>query len=370
MIRWILKSLTSEPWHLVASVSAIGGAFALALFFEAVFAGESKQIVAYIDQSDADVWVMQRGVSNMHMATSYVSDWKADKIENIEGVNKVTPILYLNTVMQAGGRSWFSFIVGIESGNARAGPWSIAEGKQLPGPGEAIVPAVLARLAGLGVGDTISIAGHEFTVAGLSDGTFSMANSITFVTLADLADIMSTFASMSYFLVDVAPGVDSIALAKRVTSEIEKVNAVDNRHFTKNDREVAMQMGLEIIVLMTVIGGTLAILLTGFSVHSSVSRKEHEFAVMKALGVQNKMIYFCVMVYAIGLALLGFSLAVILVLVATPITASFVPQVTLQVTMPALLRFIVAALVVALLAAILPVRRIVRIDPVQAFKVS
>jgi putative ABC transport system permease protein len=105
MLRWTLKNLIAEPLHLVASAIAIAGAFAMVLFFDAVFAGESKQIVAYIQHIDADVWVMQKGVSNMHMATSFVWDWKADRIEQVEGVKKVTPILYLNTVMQAGNRN-------------------------------------------------------------------------------------------------------------------------------------------------------------------------------------------------------------------------------------------------------------------------
>lgn len=148
MFRWTWNSLVAEPWHLLASASAIGGAFALVLFFEAVFAGESRQIVGYIRHSDADVWVMQKGVANMHMATSFVGDWKVDIIERLQGVSKVTPIFYLNTVMRAGDGSWFSFIVGLEDNDPRAGPWAVASGKSLPDRGEALVPAVLARLAG------------------------------------------------------------------------------------------------------------------------------------------------------------------------------------------------------------------------------
>lgn len=367
MLRWTLRSFMMEPLHFLASVSAVAGAFALALFFEAVFAGESKQIVAYLRHSDADVWVMQKGVSNMHMATSFVWDWKADQVKDIEGVHKVTPILYLNTVMRAGDRNWFSFIVGLEEDNARAGPWRVAQGKTVPGPGEAIVPSVLARLTGLELGDHIAIAGRHFAVSGLSDGTFSMANSITFVTMSDLSDIMSTIGSMSYFLVDAAPGVDSLNLATSIRNEVDKVNALPTQRFVENDWEVAMQMGLEIIGLMTLIGGALAILLTGFAVHSSIARKERELAIMKALGVGNRAIYASVMMQAGCVALLGFTLAVSLVFLAIPITASWVPQVTLLVTAEALLRVGYTALFVALLASILPVRKVVRVDPMIAF---
>ncbi len=368
MLRWTLKNLIHEPLHLLASVGAVGGAFVLVIFFEAVFAGESRQIVAYLRHSDADVWVMQKGVSNMHMATSFVWDWKADSVGEVDGVAKVTPILYLNTVMRAGGRNWFSFIVGLEEGDARAGPWTAVDGKSLPGRGEVIVPSVLARLAGLRIGDDISIAGRRFSIVGLSEETFSMANSVAFVALSDLAEIMSTFGTMSYFLVDAMPGVDREALAERIRNEVDKVNAVPVEDFIDYDWELAMQMGLEIIGLMTAIGGALAILLTGFIVFSHISRRERELAVMKAVGVPNHEILWSVLVQTSWIALLGFLLAVSLILVAIPLTATFVPQVTLEITGPALLRVGLCALFVTLVATIIPLRRVMRVDPATAFE--
>jgi putative ABC transport system permease protein len=363
-----LKTLIYEPLHVVASVCAVAGAFALVIFFEAVFAGESKQIVAYLRHSDADVWVMQKGISNMHMATSFIWDWKADKVGEVEGVARVTPILYLNTVMRAGERNWFSFIVGLEEGNPRAGPWTSVEGKNLPGPGEAIVPTVLARLADLKLGDDVSIAGRRFSIVGLSEGTFSMANSIAFVTLSDLAEIMSTFGTMSYFLVDAEPGIDPAVLAERIRSEVEKVNAVPLQEFIDYDWALAMQMGLEIIGLMTVIGGALAVLLIGFTVFSHISRREQELAVMKALGVRNREVLWSVLVQTCWIAMLGFFLAISLVLVAVPLTATFVPQVTLEITLAALARVGLIALVATFVATIVPLRRVMRVDPASAFQ--
>jgi putative ABC transport system permease protein len=368
MWRWTLRTLVAERAHLLASISAVAGAFALVLFFEAVFAGESEQIVAYIERSDADVWVMQKGVTNMHMATSFVWDWKVDRVAQVDGVRTVTPILYLNTVMQAGARNWFSFIVGLEEGDPRAGPWEVTAGKGLPGAGEVIVPAVLARLAGLSIGDEVGIGGESFTVAGLSAGTFSMANSVAFVTMSDLSDIMSTFGSASYLMVDAEPGVDPTVLAARIQDEVDRVSVLPSERFVANDWAVAMQMGLEIISMMTVIGGALAILLTGFTVYVSVSRRERELAVIKALGFRNRAIYASAMFQAVVIALGGFVLALAFVRLAVPVTAAFVPQVTLQVIPDAVLRVGVIAVFVAALSSMLPVRKLVRVDPVLAFK--
>ena len=368
MIRWTFRSLFGEPSHLFASVSAVAGAFALVLFFDAVFAGESKQIVAYIRDSNADVWVMQKGVSNMHMATSFVWDWKSDRVRNVEGVRQVTPILYLNTVMQTGDRNWFTFIVGLAENGSRAGPWDRVEGKAQPGPGEAIVPRVLGDLTGVELGDEVRVAGRPFTVAGLSEGTFSMANSVAFVTMDDLSDIMSSFGSASYFLVDAEPGVEGPVLAARIRDEVDKVNAIPREEFVANDWDVAMQMGLEIIGLMTFIGSALAILLTAFTVYTTTRRKERELAVMKALGVRDRAIYASVVLQACVIAILGSSLAAVLVAAAAPLTAAIVPQVSLYVTSEALQRVVLISLVVAMLASPLPVRRLVHMDPMSVFR--
>lgn len=367
MLKWTLKSLIAAPLQLVASIGAVAGAFALVLFFEAIFAGESDQIVAYIRHKDADVWVMQKGVSNMHMATSFVSDWKADRIEEVNGVERVTPILYLNTVMEAGDRNWFSFIVGLEQDDPRAGPWKTVAGEPLPAPGEAIVPQVLAEMTGLGIGDPVSIAGRNFVISGLSGDTFSMANSIVFVTMADLSDIMSSIGSMSYLLVDAERGVDPVELAARIRETVERVYALPQQAFIASDWEIAMQMGLEIIGLMTVIGGALAVMLMGFIAYSHVVQRERELAVMKALGVRSRAIYWGIMLQVGCITLAALLLAAGLVLLADPLTAWLVPQVSLSLIPEALLRLGAVALVVGLAASVIPVRRVVRVDPVSAF---
>jgi len=368
MLRWTFGTLLAERGHLLASMGAVAGAFALVLFFEAVFAGESRQVVAYIERSHADVWVMQTGVSNMHMASSFVQEWKADRVRQVPGVRRVTPILYLNTIMQTGDRRSFSFVVGLEDGNTRAGPWSVTEGKSIPATGEVIVPAVLRRLAGVQLGDTATIAGRAFAVAGFTEGTFSMANSVAFVTMSDLADIMSTFGTASYLLVDAEAGVDPAALAVRIRDSVEKVNAVRRERFAENDWDVAMQMGLEIVSLMTLIGGALAILLTGFTVYVSVSRRERELAVIKAMGFRNGAIYTSALIQAGVVAAGGIVLAIGIVSLAVPLTASFLPQVTLEVMPDALLRIGLIALVVALGSSILSVRKLATVDPLSAFQ--
>ena len=92
MWHWMYRSLLHEPLAFVLGIAATASALLLVMFYEAVWAGEAEQIVAYPRNAGADVWVMQRGVANMHMATSYLSDWKVEQVRQLPGVADVEPI--------------------------------------------------------------------------------------------------------------------------------------------------------------------------------------------------------------------------------------------------------------------------------------
>lgn len=370
MFLWAWKSLISQRGALVGSALGIASAFILVIFFSAVFRGEAVQIVAYPENIKPDVWVMQKGVGNMHMAMSFIWDWKADRIQDMAEVKRVTPILYQATVAHMGDWESFAFIVGLlPESRKRAGPWEMASGRQIENPGEAVIPDVLSVFTGAGIGESISIANKSFTVVGLSAGTFSSANSIIFVPFSDLEDIMSSIGTYSYLLVDAEEGVDASALAKKIRHEVEKVNALPHEEFVKNDFQMAMQMGVEIIFMMTVICSILAALIVGFTAYSLVMRKRRELAIVKALGTRNFSIIYSVVFQSVILTMFGFLISAAFALVVIPYISSLIPQLTLAVSFSDIARIGLIAFSVAILGSTIPAYMILRMDPATAFNV-
>jgi putative ABC transport system permease protein len=369
MLQWAWKTLISQRGSVLGAAFGIAGAFTLVIFFGAVFRGESGQIVAYPANVKPDVWVMQTGVSNMHMAASFLWDWKADRIAAMPDVKGVTPILYMNTVVRAGDQEAFAFIVGLLPGDERAGPWKMATGRKIQFPGEVVIPEILSDLTGVDVGDIISITDRRFTVVGLSAGTYSSANAVMFVPFSDLEDIMSSSGTYSYLLVDAQEGVDPNVLAERIRLEVDKVNALPHKEFIENDFALAMQMGVEIILMMTIICSALAALIVGFTAYSLVTRKRQELAIAKALGTRNGPILLAVVFQSVILAISGFLVAVIFALVVIPIIPSLVPQLTLVVSFGAIARIGLVALLVAILGSLIPAWMVTRLDPATAFYV-
>ncbi len=368
MLQWTLKTLWVQRAATLASAGGVAGAFLLVILLEAIFLGESKQMLSFIENTAPDVWVMQDGVSNMHMATSFVWDWKVEEVAALPGVESVSSILYVNTAVNAGGRDWFAYVVGIEPDDPRAGPWAIAAGRAEPAPGEIILPQMFARATGISLGEQARIADTDFTIVGFSKGTFSMANSVAFVSAADLEDILNVGATVSYMLVDAAAGTSGEELTTRIEAEVEKVNALTQEEFIDSDFEMAMKMGVEIISFMTIIGSALAAAIIAFTTFVQVSRRFHELAVAKAIGVTNLSVYVSVVFQSLIVTGIGYLIAVTIAAGAMPVIAWLVPEVIFLVSATSLMRMAGIALCVAMLAAVVPARFVASVDPASAFE--
>lgn len=368
ILRWTGRNLLREAGTSAASLGGIALPLLLVILVEGMFAGESERIAAYPERAGADVWVMQAGVSNMHMATSLMRRDLERAVEQVPGVASVTPVMYVSAFLSAGGRHWYSYVVGLETNAPFGGAWAIVEGRDRPGRGEAVVPAVLAAKTGTGLGDVIELFGRRFRVVGLSAGTYSMANSITFVSYADLQDLLSAPHGASYFLVKADADERAGSLAERIRQKVPEVNAMSRDALAASDRRMAMQMGVEIIQVMTWIGSFVAALVVAFTAYAAAIRRKRELGVAKALGMPNRRLYLAVLAQALSLSALGCVLALLLAQVARPLIQALVPEVALLYPPSTAVRLALVTVAIALTASLLPARRIARLDPADVFR--
>ncbi len=368
MLYWSLKTLFSEPMRLIASALAVAVSFILVIFFSAVFEGESDQMVAYLEKMDTDIWVMQKGVSNMHMASSMVWDWKADKIAQIPGVENVKAILYLNGPVKIGGKDWFSYILGIKPEHQSAGPWAMAQGKAMPGIGEALIPEVISQLTSVKIGDEIIMIDRSLRVVGLTKGTFSMASSVVFVSHHDLGDLLEGKDQYSYIMVNTESGVSIANLIEKIKHEVDKINVLTNDEFINSDWQLAVQMGAEIIRMMTILGTILATLIVAFTAYSLIARKRRELAIAKALGFRNSQIYVAALGQSIIITGFGLLLALFISFALLAWLPNIIPQINLAIRLHQFIPLAIVSLPVAVLASIGAVRTVARVDPMTVFR--
>lgn len=368
MWRWSVKSLLSEPLRLIVSALAVALAFVLVIFFTAVFEGESERMIAYIEETNADVWVMQKGVSNMHMASSMLWDWKVDKIAQVPGVKDVSAILYQNGPVKIQGKDWFSYVIGVAANQRFGGPWDMAQGKAIPGPGEVVIPEVISRLVGVAIGDTVRLLDRPLRIVGLSRDTFSMSSSIVFVAKDDLADLIEGRDQVSYVMVRAEPGVSARVVAQRIEESVDKVNALTRHEFIESDRDLALQMGAEIIRTMTTVGTLLATLIVAFTSYSIVARKKRELAVAKALGFRSVHVYAAVLCQSVMITGLGLVFSAVIAFAVLVWLPAMVPQINLVVRWHQFVPVAIVSLPIAILASLVTARTVVKIDPMIVFQ--
>jgi len=367
MIYWSIKTLLSEPTRLFISALAVSMSFLLVVFFSAVFEGESEQMVTYLRKMDADIWVMQKGVSNMHMASSMVWDWKVDKIASIPGVKAVSAILYLNGPLKIGGKDWFSYLMGISPKYKNTGPWDMAKGKALPEQGEVVIPEVVSQLTGVQIGDEITMVDRKLRVVGLTHGTFAMASSVVFVSHEDLGNLLHGRDQVSYIMVYANPGVSTQTLIQRIKDDVEKVNVLSSEDFIQSDWQLATQMGTEIIRMMTTIGTLLATLIVAFTSYSLVARKKQELAIAKALGFSNGQIYSAALCQSVVITGTGLLFTLLLSYTLLTWLPAMIPQLNLAVGLHQFIPIVVITLPVAVIASFIAARTVVKVDPMTVF---
>ncbi len=368
MIRLAFRNLFQNKIRLVISVGGVALALLLILSLDAVFTGVERQITAYIEYSDADVWVSQADVLNMHMASSSLPDSVARKVRAVPGVESVTPILYLtNNVVYEDERN-LAYIIGLPESAEMGGPWKISSGRSLPGKGEAIIDRTIAEKAGIKLGNKVEILGKEFEVTGLSEGTASLVNSVVFISMDDFEELRGSYDTVSFLLVKVEDGESPALVATRIEARIRDVTAQSGDDFASQERKVVKDMSTDVITIMNLIGFLIGLAVMALTVYTSTLSRRREYGMLKALGARNADLYLTVLAQALLSVMLGFLFGWTITLLLSLVIPVFGSNLLLEVSRVSLLKVGSVSLVIAALSAMIPIRQIAGLDPAMVFR--
>ncbi len=350
-------------------VSAIGIALALilGLFLDAVFRGEANQILAFVERSPGEVWVLEGGVENLHMARSTVSEQAIARVGRVDGVKTFMPMLYRDGLLGPKGREIFSYVAGIPADPESRAIWEQATGWKAPEPGGVIVPEPLSSKEGYQLGDVITVSGVSYSVSGYSLGTFSMANPLVFIDESDARTQFALSTGANMVLVQAQPDITPAQLAERIQKENPDITALTREQLMKNDYSMALDMGGALISMMGMIGTGVAALIVAFTAFAFVSARVGELAVAKALGAPRHQLIFSAMFQTGLVALLGVALALGAIVPIEAVLSAYVPDVAVQFSFVVALKLGVATFVAAQLAALIPAIYVQKVDPVLVF---
>lgn len=362
------KNLFEQPLRLLFSILGVGLSVMLILVMWAILEGVVGQAGTYVRNTDAQIWVVQKGFTDIAHGFSVVPSSLRRPLARIPGVKSANPITGARSDIPTpeGGKESLS-VIGYDTKSGVGGPWDFATDAALPKRGQLVVDETFAETNGLEVGDELKTPDRPREVVALSAGTNQFTNQLAFGELRDVKHLVRLRDDVNFFALQVGPGaIDAVQAAVRRRFPFVTPFAKDT-FVANNEREI--KEGFQpILFVMVGIAFFVGLAIVGLTMYTATTEKAREYGVLSAIGANRRDLGGVIIRQAAITTGLGFAMGCLLVVPAGWLIGQLAPKTELDY--PGWLFVITAgaAVLMALAASYLPVRRLARLDPAAVFR--
>jgi len=372
----------------------LGLLIGVTLTMAGVYRGMVDDARALLNNSGADLWVVQQDTQGPYAEASSLRDDTVRSLLALPGVARAANVTYLTMQVRHQDGDIRVMVVGIEPGQPGEPAYLLA-GRHIT---RSHYEAVADLRTGFGLGDRIRIRRHDYTVVGLTQRMVSSGGDpMVFIPLKDgqeaqflkdndaiLNDRARTAAnpglnrpgvpglldavqaaqasnhSVNAVLVQVRPG----ASAEDVAAPIRRWKHLEA--FTRAQMEEILVAKLiatsaKQIAMFLAILAVVSAAIVAFIIYTMTLGKIREIAVLKLIGTRNRTIAGMILQQALGLGLIGF----IVGKVAATVWAPVFPKYVLLEPADAV-RGLAAVMLICALASTLAIRAALKVDPAEA----
>lgn len=361
------KNLLEQPVRLVISAGGVALAVMLILVMWAILEGIIGQAGTYVRNTDAQVWIVQKGFTDIAHGFSVVPAGLERRLEAVPGVRRASPITGARTEVETAGGKDAVAIIGYDTRTGVGGPWRYATRRKVPRRGEIVVDETFARTSGLEVGDTMSLPDRPRRIVALSADTNQFTNQLAFGELADVRSLVRLRGDVNFFAVQVEPGRQR-AVAEAVGRGIRGVSAFTKPQFVANNEREIKDGFQPILYVMVGIAFFVGLAIVGLTMYTATIEKTREYGVLSAIGADRRDLSAVIVQQSAMTSALGYAGGCLLLVPASWAIRELAP--TTELEFPPLLFAVVAvaALLMAVLASVVPVRRLAGLDPASVFR--
>jgi len=361
------KNLFEQPFRLIVTLGGVGLAIMLMLVMSAILQGVIRQAGAFVKHTDAQVWVVQKGFTDIPHGFSVLDVSLRRRLERIPGVRDVNPLVGARSEIPVGGKKETLAIIGYDVRTGVGGPWQFATKPAVPRRGEIVVDETFARTAGIKVGDQLQLPDRARRVVALSSGTNQFVNQLGFARLDDMRHLVPLHGQVNFYALRVRSG-DAARVRSRIDREFPGVTAFSKAAFVANNEREVRASFQPILYAMVMIAFLVGLAIIGLTIYTATVEKTQEYGVISAIGAHRGDLSRIVLQQSAITAFLGFVLGCLLVLPAGRLIDSFAPKTQLVYPLVLFPGVAVAALAMALVSAYVPIRRLARLDPAAVFR--
>ena len=372
----------------------LGLLIGVTLTMAGVYRGMVDDARALLNNSGADLWVVQQDTQGPYAEASSLRDDAVRSLLALPGVARAANVTYLTMQVRHQNSDVRAMVVGFEPGQPGEPAYLLA-GRHIT---RSHYEAVADLRTGFGLGDRIRIRRHDYTVVGLTQRMVSSGGDpMVFIALKDgqeaqflkdndailndrarnaanpglnrpgvpglLEAVQAAQASnhnVNAVLVQVRPGASAEGVAEPIRhwkhleaftrAQMEEILVA--KLIATSAKQIAMFLAILAVVSAAIVA---------FIIYTMTLGKIREIAVLKLIGTRNRTIAGMILQQALGLGLIGF----IVGKVAATVWAPVFPKYVLLEPADAV-RGLVAVMLICALASTLAIRAALKVDPAEA----
>ena len=371
----------------------LGLLIGVTLTMAGVYRGMVDDAQVLIENTGADLWIVQQDTLGPYAEPSSVRDDVARDLLGLPGVQEAGNVTYLTMQVRQNRKDIRVMLVGYETGKPGEPAYLVA-GRPVAQPH---YEALADIKTGFALGNKVNIRRHEYTVVGLTRRMVSSSGDpMLFIPLKDAQEVQflkdndalinerARTAANPAFNRPGVPGLLEAVQASQTSSRF--VNAVLVRTVPGMEEEVAGQIVRwkhlqaytksqmdEILVarliatsskqifMFLVILAIVSAAIVAFIIYTMTLNKVREIAVLKLIGATNRTISGMILQQALGLGLIGFMVGKL----SATLWAPLFPKYVLLLPGDAVKGFFLVMGMCAI-ASIFAIRAALRIDPATA----
>lgn len=375
----------------------LGLLIGVTLSMAGVYRGMVDDAQALLDNSHADLWVVQKDTLGPYAEPSSLPEDSERPIQAMRGVAQASGVTYLTMQIAQGDKDVRVMVVGTEMGEPGmpGQPTHLIAGRQIV---RGHYEAVADVKSGFAIGDRVKVRRNFYTVAGLTSRMVSSGGDpMLFLSLKDaqaaqfqkdsdaivrqrarteanpqlnppgnpavaaaVNAVQSGNTNVNAVLVTITPDADPDIVAdairrwQRLTvytrAEMEEI--LVQKLIANSARQIAM-----FLVILSIVSAAIV----AFIIYTMTIGKIREIAVLKLIGTRNRTISWMILQQALGLGLIGFVVGKI----AASLWAPFFPKYVLLLPADSIRGFF-AVMLICTLASVLAIQAALKVDPAEA----
>jgi putative ABC transport system permease protein len=375
----------------------LGLLIGVTLTMAGVYRGMVDDGKVLLDNSGADLWVVQKDTLGPYAESSSVPDDLWRSVRAMPGVAQAANVTYLTMQVRKGNEDVRAMVVGITAGEPGIPGWPpyLVAGRQITRGHYEAVADLASRFH---LGDVLQIRRNRYTVVGLTRRMVSSnGDPMVFIPLKDAQEAQflkdndailmqrrRTETNPAFNRPGVPDLLDTVidsqtsngyvnAVLVRIRPEFTSQEVAEPirrwKRLTVYDRAQmediligrliatsARQIGMFLVILALVSAAIVA-----FIIYTLTMDKIREIAVLKLIGTRNRTIAAMIMQQALVLGLIGFVVGKITATFAAPLF----PKYVLLVPIDSVMGFF-AVLAICVLSSVVAIRMALKVDPAEA----